>query len=167
MTLDDRLTNWGACYRARRRPPLGTHQARSVEGGYRNRWRGSWDCDPIVGTAPTAPIAIDWTDARIIDGAWQAMPSPFEAYLLAAVYVKQWSDGKAIAEARIFAGQIPRRHDRNIAPYLTMAKLLLAGQLAIPAVVRRPRVVARIRAALDLPQTIPAITLDASYASAL
>ena len=143
LTLDDRLENWARCYRVRKR----FSQAESFEGNYRSRQSEHWE----YGKAPpVTPPDLDVVDGEIIDLAWQSMPDAFHQCLLGAWYVRRWSPRKCLQTARDLVGYEHRRTDDDIEPYLAMARLLLAEQLDIPAVIRRTRLVRRTREALGL-----------------
>ena len=163
-SLSDRCENWADCYRMRMR----YNRATSFEGSYRSPQGEHW----LFGAAPpTTSRFVDAFDAVEINSAWQSIGDAFHQFLLAAHYVRRWSPGKCVREAREFGGRVTARLTVSEAEFeanLGMAHALLAEQLLLPAVCRRERLTERIRVALDLDHWLAAdaIAGDAEEAEA-
>ena len=142
-TIVRRLENWGACYRVRKKLP-GASKIGSLEGNWRSPQE--WEYVPLV-----ARPGLDVNDAEVINNAWMALPDSFHQALLGAWYVQRWSAFESLKAARRAAGMRAWRRGVDIDPCLAMAHVLLRDQLGIPAVVRRARLVARTRQALNIP----------------
>ena len=148
-SLEDRLENWGRCYRDR----MARTKILSLEGRYRNKWARSWDWDKTVGTAPDVRPYLDNQDAAVINLAWQAIPDPYHQSILGGHYVRRWSASKCDRVARETAAMPTERKEISepeFAAKLGMAHGLIEVQLGIPAVIRRQRLALRVRIALEL-----------------
>jgi hypothetical protein len=148
LTIVDRCENWAECYRLR-----GCRQSRvgSIEGGYRSPQSEHWH----HGAAP--PVArpdLDWRDAEVVNGAWQAIPDGYHQIIIGAWHVRAWSPGKCERIARLRGrgdnARLPPPSDAAWQRTLQVAHGLLLEQLEIPAVVRRARLSERVREALGL-----------------
>jgi len=155
--LEPRLLNWGDVWRQR----LGYGLERSAtavssaEGGYRNRWRASWDSDPLVGCAPLAPRTLDRADAEVIELGVCALDL-FHHCLLKAWFIRRIGAIGALNFARTAAHEqrifyrTTADAERECAARLRMAETLLGRVLVLPAVVRKERARAHVRVALGL-----------------
>ena len=155
--LEGRLNNWGDVWRQRLGYGLerSATAASSAEGGYRNRWRASWDSDPVVGCAPLAPRALDRADADVIELGVCALDL-FHHCLLKAWFIRRIGAIGALnfartaaAETRIFY-RTTADAERECAARLIMAETLLARVLLLPAVVRKERARVMVRITLGL-----------------
>lgn len=136
MTIDDRLDNWGRAMRWYAR--IGRACA-SLEGRYRSPQ--PWTAPPV-----NAPGAIDQVDARDIESAVIVLPL-WDHTILRAWYVHQSSPDTCMARARRAAGNgAPDR--QAFATHIRVARGALERALTLPAVVRRDRARARVRAIL-------------------
>lgn len=151
--IEDRLTNWGDCWRNRLR--LDDDQAASIEGVYRSPQRNHWDTDPTVGHAPVVLRELDQADADEVEGAVCAIDL-FHHALLKARYIRRMEPIGALKSARGRAGWMTHSYqDKTEAEHELYARMLLAralvqDQLRLPAVVRKSRASDIVRAALGL-----------------
>lgn len=155
--LEPRLTNWGDVWRLRLGYGLepSATASESAEGAYRNRWRASWDSDPVVGCAPSAPRILDRADAEVIELGVCALDL-FHHCLLKAWFIRRIGAIGALnfartaaAETRIFY-RTTADAERECAARLIMAETLLGRVLLLPAVVRKERARAHVRMTLGL-----------------
>jgi hypothetical protein len=143
--IDARCENWAECYRDRHR----RQQVASLEGAYRSPQREHW----LHGLAPPVERPdLDWRDAELINGAWQAIPTAYHQIILGAWYVRRWSPAKC---ERVACADMPERPRRGITDtewqvVLDSAHAHLLEQLDLPAVTRRERLAERVRGVLDL-----------------
>lgn len=161
MALEERLENWGDCLRWRKRQ----RQASSFEGGYRSPQGRHWEW---LQTAPKAPVSLNAADAMVVNRAWQAMPDAYHSALLGAWYVNRWAERHCVIVAREAAGEErTRRPIGDFEASIAMARALIAEQLALPAVILRARIVARVHQALGLDDLLaPTKGLDTPIACA-
>lgn len=135
--LRERCENWARAYALRRL----RGQANSFEGNFRcNRF----SAEP---GAPPEWTDIDIHDAQRIEDAAQLLPL-FEHMLLRFHYIRKWHAGKCMEDAADWA-KVPRRQWSGFPAALNMAHALLTEALEVPAVVRKVRVRAIAREALD------------------
>lgn len=141
MTLDDRLDNWGRAMRWYAANASGT--CASLEGHYRSPQ--PWHAIP-----PSAvPNGIDGPDAQAVESA-VAVLSLFDHMLLRAWYVRRTHGDHCISLARRAAGTAAPK-GRGFQQHMADAKSALQAALALPAVIRKDRARARVRAILGDP----------------
>lgn len=150
MTLDERLVNWGDCWRSR----LRLDQASSIEGDYRSPQRKHWDTDAWVGIAPASPPMFDHADAVEIEAA-VCVIDLFHHALLRAWYIRRAGTTGSLITARMAAGWKMVAQRREQAHHEFSARLLLAmalvdAQLRLPAATRKHRASTIARQALWL-----------------
>lgn len=156
LTIDDRLENWGACWRSRMNgAPLA-----SKEGSYRSRGARHWDYATGVGingvqlgAAPARVVRGDMVDAAELERAVCVLDL-YHHVVLKGHYVRQWAPAQTVYEARKAVGD--RRRDRHAMDAIADASLRMARAL-VGEVIDRPAVIQRLRAvmlanlALELP----------------
>lgn len=171
-TLDDRLFNWGECWRYRLR--LDDNQAASIEGDYRSPQRKHWDTDPWVGTAPVILRELNQVDADEIESAVCAIDT-FHHSLLKACYIRRMEAIGVLKSSREAAGWMPWKYrdkeeaERELLVRMTVAKAMLQAQLRLPAAIRKRRASDLVRRILGLePLTSggPPLTMRAQFDSA-
>lgn len=137
-SLEDRLLNWAKAMRLRR----SAHETPSKEADYRSPQRNHW----YPPGAPAAPASqADHADARIIDRAIAALPMRYNV-VLRAHYLGGGKPQRMQALARQLGFTRPTMAD--VDAMLAMGKAMLARQLELPAVVRKERAEAKVRALL-------------------
>lgn len=145
MTLDDRLDNWGRAMRWY--AAIGRNTCASAEGGYRSPQ--PWHAIP-----PSAfPAGIDGQDAQEVESA-VAVITLFHHALLRAWHVNRMAKPHCTGYAKRAAGQATPDGWRNFDARIRDARTALTYALHLPAVIRKDRARARVKAILGDPLTV-------------
>lgn len=160
MTLEDRLTNWGECWRSRVRAgrDLVARGVWSTRRGYGNAYH--WDsCGELsargvaIGSAPSTASGVDLADAQAVESAVSAVEI-FHHVMLKGHYVRLWTPERTMRIARQASGVGNPRGRGDYEASLRMARALLAEVIDRPAVIRRERAARAAAFALDLPVSL-------------
>ncbi len=138
LDLEDRLVAWGEYFR--------WHAA---NGNQANSLEGNWRCPQPWWELPPTPewMEIEIGDVQTIESSVCALEMYYHI-LLKTWYIRRLNEDACLGTARKMSGVRRRREDFRL--ILGTAKALLVQELARPAVVRKQRASAMVRAILGL-----------------